>query len=35
MDAEPDAVREALAESAKVGPFFRLSVGAGGEGWSA
>jgi hypothetical protein len=33
MDAEPDAVREALAESAKVGPFFALSVGNNAEGW--
>jgi hypothetical protein len=33
MDAEPDAVRDALAESARVGPFFTVSVGDDGEGW--
>jgi FhuF 2Fe-2S C-terminal domain len=31
--ADPGAVREALAASADLGPFFRLSVGAGGQGW--
>jgi hypothetical protein len=33
MDAGPDAVRAALAESAEVGPFFELSVGADEAGW--
>lgn len=33
MNAAPDTVREALAASAAIGPFFKLSVADSGEGW--
>lgn len=33
MEADPDAVRAALAQAAGVGPFFTLSVGDNGQGW--